>query len=309
MTGSGAEESMKGSILEEFVERITEGKQDRASRFFEIFSSRGFRLDHDTVSGKVRLSADSHIDDGGFLEILQNVNYKKLCTKPHQDSIDKDNSKAVRERRGLHAFFDTINTEQFDIDNSGYVTELFMNQIPVDLFRLNWERDWYGRFTQFKNVEHLPKIRVYDLEPFIARLVKSVSAVGISSWSSCEGHWGEPAFINFDRKYHRIWFQTILNKFISKKLHLVCKWEWWENRCTICSPTKDSLALYLEIQEVARLIYNHEDFLRSIKKECCALLTDKHKSMNKKDLLCTFESLFEKSMDKKQSACRNSLRL
>lgn len=288
---------MTGSLIEKFVERITEGKDDHTSRFFEIFSSRGFYLEHDTVSGKIRLSTDSHIDDGDFLEILQKRDYKKFCMKPHQDSINKDNWQADREG-GEHIFFDAINTEQFDIDNRGYVTELFMNQIPVDQFRLNWERDWYGKFEQFKNVEHLPKIRVYDLEPFIARLVKSISAAGISSWSSCEGHWGKPAYINFDRKYHRMWFETILNRFVRKKLHLVCRWNWWENRCTICSPSNDSLELYLEIQEVARLIYDYEDFLRKIKKECCALLTDKHKSMNKKELLCTFEGLFEESMDK-----------
>jgi hypothetical protein len=295
MTGSNTEESMKSSIIEEFVERITKGKQDHTYRFFEIFSSRGFQLDYDAASGKVRLSTDSHIEDGDFLEILQNINYKKLYTKSHEDSIDKDNGQTSI-RGSCHTHFDTIDTQQFDVNNREYVSELFMNQIPVDLFRLNWERDWYGKFEQFKNVEHLPRVRVYDLEPFIARLVKSVSAIGISSWSSCEGHWGEPAFINFDRKYHRIWFQTILNKFISKKLDLVCKWDWWENRCTIGSPSKNLLELYLEIQEVARLIYEYGDFLRNIKKECCALLTEKHKRMNKKELLCAFEGLFENSI-------------
>ncbi|GJQ60461.1 MAG: hypothetical protein D8M57_14375 [Candidatus Scalindua sp. AMX11] len=292
MTDSNTEESMKASIIKEFIERITRGKQEHTYRFFELFSARGFQLDYDAVSGKVRLSNDSHIEDGDFLKILQNINYKKLCTKSHEDSIDKDIGKPSREG-SRHTLFDTIDTQQFDIDNKEYVSELFMNQIPVDQFRLNWERDWFGKFEQFKKVEHLPKVRVYDLEPFIARLVKAVSAIGISSWSSCEGHWGEPAFINFDRKYHRIWFQTLLNQFISKKLHLVCKWDWWENRCTISSPSKDLLELYLEIQEVARLIYKSRDFLRNIKKECCALMTDKQKSMNKKDLLCTFEGLFE----------------
>ncbi len=297
MTISSSEESMKASIIEEFIERITGGSQDLTNRFFEIFSSRGFQLDYDVGSGNVRLHTDSHSEDGDFLETLKNREYKKLCTKSHEDSLDDYHGQCDSER-GHHTFFDTINTLQFDIDNREYVTELFMNQILVDQFRLNWGRDWYGKFKQFKEVEHLPKIRVYDLEPFIARLVKAVSAIGISSWSSCEGHWGEPAFINFDRKYHRVWFQTILNKFISKKLHLVCKWDWWENRCTINSPSKDLLELYLEIQEVARLIYSYRDYLKMIKKECCARLTDKHERMNKGDLLCAFECLFEDSMDK-----------
>ncbi|MCP5002897.1 MAG: hypothetical protein GY941_02955 [Planctomycetes bacterium] len=297
------EDSMKASVIGEFVERITEGSQDHAYRFFEIFSSRGFLLDYDTDSGEVRLSTESHVEDGIFLEVLQNTNYKKNFSQSHEDSIDKDNGQTgIAEKR--HAFFDTIDTRKFDINNGKYLTELFMNQIPVDQVRLNWGRDWYGKFNQFKAVEHLPKIRVYDLEPFIARLVKAVSAIGISSWSSCEGHWGERAFINFDRKYHRTWFQTILNNFVRRRLHLVCDWDWWENRCTIGSPGNDLLKLYLEIQEVARLINENKWLLGSVKKECCTQLTGKHKSMNKKDLLCAFESLFENSISIQKEQCK-----
>ncbi|MDR4497096.1 MAG: hypothetical protein MRK02_04105 [Candidatus Scalindua sp.] len=295
MTGSNSEESLKASIVAEFVARITDGKKDHTSRFYEIFSSRGFLLERDAVSGSVRLSNDSHREDGDFLEVLKDINYKKLSHKSHQDSIDRDNGQDIT--KPDHAFFDTIDTQEFDIDNTEYLREIFMNKIPVDLFRLNWERDWYGKFHQFKKYEHLPRIRVYDLEPFIARLVKSVSSIGISSWSSCEGHWGEPAHINFDRKYNRLWFQAILNKFIREKLHLNCRWEWWENRCTIRSPRGDLLELYLEIQEVARLIYDYGKVLRNIKKHSCSLLTDKHKDMNKKELLAAFENLFEISMD------------
>jgi len=289
---------MNTSLVEKFVEKITNGKKERTDRFYKIFSARGFLLELDRDSGKVRLSNDSHIEDGEFLEILQNIKYKKIYNKPHQDSVDKDFNKDIVQDR--HGYFDRIDTQLYDINNNRYLTEIFMHEIPVDIFRLNWERDWYGKFDQFKNVEHLPKIRVYDLEPFIARLVKSVSSLGISTWSSCEGHWGEPAYIKFDGKYPRIWCQAIFNKFITKKLNLVCRWEWcrWDERCSISSPNGDLLELYLEIQEVARLIYDHRISLRTMKKQVCSLLTDKHKNMNQKELLHIFESYFEELMAK-----------
>lgn len=289
---------MRSSIIEKFIGEITQGKKDHFERFYEIFSARGFSLELESNSGKVWLSNDSHREDGEFLEALQDTNYKKKYNKPHQDAIDECDNRG--NHRNRHSYFDYIGTQLFDINNNQYLYELFTHEIPVDLFRLNWERDRYGRFEQFKRCERLPAIRVYDLEPFIARLVKSISTIGISTWSSCEGHWGKPAYIVFDGRYHRTWFQTIFHKFIQKKLNLSCRWDWmgWDERCIVSSPDGNILEMYLEIQDVARLIYDCKIFLRSMKRHVCSLLTAQHKNMDLKGLLRLFEDYFEKSMDK-----------
>ncbi len=289
---------MNAEIIEQFIEKVTNGESKCSDRFYEIFSARGFLLEIDDSAGKVRLSTESHIDDCEFLEKLQNINYKKIYKKPHFDSIEEDGKEDVSLYQ--HAYFENINIQFFDINNNKYLQELFTHEIPIDEFRLNWKRDWYGKFNQFMEIETLPRIRVYDLEPFVARLTKAISAIGISTWSSCEGHWGTPAYVIFDRKYHSIWFQTILNKFIKMKLELVCNWEWRNSRCTIRSPGKDILEMCLEIQEVARLIYNYRAFLKSVKKHMASHLTDKHKSMNKKNLHNAFEDFFEAAIAKNQ---------
>jgi len=290
---------MNEPIIEKFVEKVTAGKSKHADRFYEIFTARGFLLERDSSSGIVRLSKESHVDDCEFLEALQNINYKKIYNKPHFDAIEEgDKDDAVRYK---HAYYDNIDTQLFDIDNIKYLHELFTHVIPIDEFRLNWKRDWYGKFSQFKEVVYLPEIRVYDLEPFIARFTKSISSIGISTWSSCEGHWGTPAYVIFDRKYYRIWFHTLLNKFIRKKLDLVCNWKWLDNRCTISSPGNDIMEMYLEIQEVARIIHQHRSSLINIKQHVASLLTNEHKKMNKKNLLNTFERFFDATIDKDQS--------
>ncbi len=290
---------MNETIIEKFVEKVTTGKSEHSDRFYEIFSARGFLLERDSGSDIVRLSKESHLDDCEFLDALQNINYKKIYKKPHFDSIEEDGKEdAVRYR---HAYYDNIDTRLFDIDNIKYLHELFTHVIPIDEFRLNWKRDWYGKFSQFKEVAYLPEIRVYDLEPFIARFAKAISAIGVSTWSSCEGHWGTPAYVIFDRKYYRIWFQTLLNKFIKKKLDLVCNWKWLDNRCTISSPGKDIMEMYLEIQDVAGLIYNFRDSLMNIKKHVASLLTSEHKKMNKKNLLKDFENSFDVVISKKHA--------
>jgi hypothetical protein len=290
---------MEDRIIEKFVEKVTNGKTRYPDRFYEIFSARGFLLETDSGSEQIRLSQESHVDDCEFLEILQNINYKKIYKKPHFDSIEEDGKEDATRYR--HAYFDKIDTQLFDINNIKYLHELFTHVIPIDEFRLNWKRDWYGKFNQFKEVVHLPRIRVYDLEPLIARFAKAISSIGISTWSSCEGHWDTPAYIIFDRKYHRVWFQTLLNKFIKKKLNIVCNWRWLDNRCTISSPGNDIMEMYLEIQEVARLIYNYRDSLVNIKQHVTSLLTNEHKKMNKKNLLNAFEDFFDESITGAQS--------
>ena len=290
---------MNEPIIEKFVEKVTAGKNKHADHFYEIFTARGFLLERDSSSDIVRLSKESHVDDCEFLEALQNINYKNIYNKPHFDAIEEEDKDATI--RYKHAYYDNIDTRLFDIDNIKYLHELFTHVIPIDEFRLNWKRDWYGKFSQFKEVVHLPEIRVYDLEPFIARFAKAISSIGISTWSSCEGHWGTPAYVIFDRKYYRIWFQTLLNKFIKKKLNLVCNWKWLDNRCTISSPGNDIMEMYVEIQEVARLIYNYRDSLVNTKQHVTSLLTNEHKKMNKKNLLKDFENFFDAAISEKQT--------
>ncbi|MDP6923592.1 MAG: hypothetical protein R2568_00845 [Candidatus Scalindua sp.] len=290
---------MNEAIIEKFVEKVTAEKNKHSDRFYEIFSARGFLLERDSGSDIVRLSKESHLDDCEFLEALQNINYKNIYKKPHFDSIEENSKDDAAQYR--HAYYDDIDTQLFDIDNNNYLHELFTHVIPIDEFRLNWKRDWYGKFNQFKEVVHLPEIRVYDLEPFIARFAKAISSIGISTWSSCEGHWGTPAYVIFDRKYHLIWFQTLLNKFIKKKLNLACNWKWLDNRGTINSPGDDTLKMYLELQEIARLIYKHRDDLINIKQHVTSLLTNEHKKMNKKNLLNTFEDFFDATIAENQS--------
>lgn len=291
---------METSVIKNFIDTITNGQQGDVYRFYEIFLARGFSLEFDKTSDKVRLSADSHAEDGGFLEALQDINYQQKYIGLHQDAIAHSNTDVAH-----HSFFDKIDTQRYPINDSHYITALFTHEIPVDQFRLNWERDWYGKFEQFKGVNHIPQIRVYDLEPFIARLVKSFSSIGISTWSSCEGHCGEPAYIKFDGKYHRAWCQAILENVVRKKLDLVCEWEWsgWDNRCSIRSLNGNLPELYLEIQSVAQFVYANRDVLSNMKAKLCPLLTDAHKGMNQKALLNVFRDYVANRMARTNEVC------
>ena len=59
--------------------------------------------------------------------------------------------------------------------------------------------------------------------------------------------------------------------------------------------------MYLEIQEVARLIYQYRTSLVNIKQHVASLLTNEHKKMNKTNLLNAFEDFFDAAIAGNQS--------
>ena len=85
-------------------------------------------MEVDSSSEKVRLSDESHVDDCEFLEILKNINYKDICNKPHQDSINENDKEDTARHR--HVYLDDINIQLFDINNTQYLNEVFTNKIP-----------------------------------------------------------------------------------------------------------------------------------------------------------------------------------
>ncbi|MEK6729919.1 MAG: hypothetical protein AABY76_07840, partial [Planctomycetota bacterium] len=64
---------MKPAIINNFITTITKSQQGHIHRFYEIFSARGFFLELDQATDSVRLGADSHAEDGGFLEALEDI--------------------------------------------------------------------------------------------------------------------------------------------------------------------------------------------------------------------------------------------
>ncbi len=61
------------------------------------------------------------------------------------------------------------------------------------------------------------------------------------------------------------------------------------------------MEMYLELQEVARLLFNYRDSLVNIKRYVISLLTNEHKKMNKKNLLISFEDFFDEAITENQS--------
>lgn len=91
-----------------------------------------------------------------------------------------------------------------------------------------------GSWKYFVKRKHGAKVNTFVLEPGVARLVKSLSAAGISTYNSCDGHGEKSPSVTFSGYAQGAWFDFILSE-IKKKIEL--NYAWRVNRDCPMGPT------------------------------------------------------------------------
>ncbi|MBM3301180.1 MAG: hypothetical protein FJY85_14650, partial [Deltaproteobacteria bacterium] len=127
------------------------------------------------------------------------------------------------------------------------------------------EHGHWSKWRDFRNRTHGRKVEVRILDPFIARLVKALSAIGLTTSSSCDGHGENKAAVTFCGVYNKAWFRVILDDFIKQRGNLECNWRFEDRECIISHPENRILQLLLEIQSVAKFLYCNRESLRGVK--------------------------------------------
>ena len=129
-------------------------------------------------------------------------------------------------------------------------------------------------FNTFKSSDYGPRIKVDCLDSYIARLAKTLNAIGIATQYSCHGGISrkEPPFIQLVSIYDSIWLAILMEKFVISQTQLTNIWQISElpniiNALKIISPENDYLNRYLEIQTVAEILYSKRIDLRNYKTE------------------------------------------
>ncbi len=149
--------------------------------------------------------------------------------------------------------------------------------------------DHWDRWGNFRNRVHGPKVALRLLDPFVARLVKSVTAAGLGTSMSCDGHGRNTSILWFTGPYYRIWFHVILREFVRPQLRLTCSWGLprfiergrmdYSGYFTVRHPRGDTLALYHELQAVAALLYLHRIALRQVKQQVASRINESVRSI------------------------------
>lgn len=261
------EKDLKNELIDNLFQKISIEANSQLDLAYETLSKRGFLLDRE--ADRIVVSDNSSRDDKVFLEKIFKKNGLGCVNQEGEIMLNKN----------------------FKFDYLKDFFYIYNNSIIVG-------NGYWGRWSFFKRRNHGFKTPVRKLEPFIARLVKGVSAAGIISMNSCEGHIGQrDPLIIFDEKYSSMWFKVLLDCFARGFKKLENRWVVRGERCEIRFPTnRNLLEVYLEIIEVGDYFYEHRIKLRKIKRKVMEEVDEKKiKRIAEGEVYNYFKELFLKT--------------
>jgi hypothetical protein len=91
--------------------------------------------------------------------------------------------------------------------------------------------DLWRTWKYFIKRTHGPKINTFSLETGVARLTKAISAAGITTICSCDGHGRRPPQIHFCGWHNGIWFEILFDNI---KSDLDLHYEWYVEHSSNC---------------------------------------------------------------------------
>ncbi|MDD4127878.1 MAG: hypothetical protein PHV39_09380 [Methanomicrobium sp.] len=155
----------------------------------------------------------------------------------------------------------------------------------------------------FYNRMHGLKVPVSVIEPGIARFVKSLTACGISTSMSCDGHFDEKknAWIKFKSHMDLLWFRLIIDGavFPLKSPDLSFNYaiptgeEYMDVR--ILKNSSDIMHYYQELQNIAQFLYKNRVKFRIMKNSICKEYLAKNSEVYSKKHYETFSDSFPKN--------------
>lgn len=225
--------------LIEFFFRIAHPDLPYKERVRKILTARGFLLGQS--SRETYLIENSVLSRG---QVLTETDYlDELLRKYEVGSIEVQRV-ILREEK----------------DNA-VLTELFLEKGRCGGFDYS-----YYAWEDCLRREHGQRTPVYLLDPFIARLIKIISTLGIVTNFSCDGHGRNHAAIAFGGKYNTAWFQ-ILHRAVGQKISFHSDWI-LEGEWVHIVNHNNVVELYLELQEVAEILYSNRSVIRRARKKC-----------------------------------------
>lgn len=233
-----------------FFDSITKNATTETELVYQILSARGFLLDL-SGDGIISISDNSHRDDVSALQgILTDLDIGKIILSGRGNSLGEILVNRNCNCQSLQNLFPAA--KQIKDETVSFV--------------LDWRKFGLKTFGE--------KIPTMDLEPFIARHIKSISACGFQTNMSCDGnHLGEnKLWFTFRGIHYTILHQAIFNK-IAQKLNVCLSIPYDINRglphanVTIQFTAASKFKRYYELNQIAEVFYNNRILLREFKRE------------------------------------------
>ena len=182
-----------------------------------------------------------------------------LSDNSHKDDAKYLNKLLTEENLG------EVRDNKIFISPAANVEKIFYKEnrlIENGFFQTSWE--------SFVHYSHALKVPVRNLEPFVARYVKAVSACGAATWLSCDGN--HPT----DRKIQRIlvefagnpsalWHEIIFNNFFTRYFEFLRRRP--TSGLNLIFRQADKWKAYVEFNRAAEFLYDNRIELRRIRRE------------------------------------------
>jgi hypothetical protein len=178
--------------------------------------------------------------------------------------------------------FENVLTDGIINENNLNIFENKINQLKIffeftqsSAFRTDYGEGNIPLWGYFKRRRHGWKVPVERLDPFISYLVKAISAAGISTMFSCDGHGIKNPYVAFATKYDAALFSVFFDVYVAE---LAKKNNWnldynlyfvSDQRCLFSIDTSDKrnrVVNYYYILKIADVFYQNRIMMRDQKR-------------------------------------------
>ena len=262
-------------IYHNLTEKILVGCGSPEEQFRTILLARGFLLE--VKDGRLFLSSNSDYADFGYLDKLLSSKELGYFSRNGQN-ISRDPCRLDYDWGGY--------------SKAGWGDEIVLTkELTIDdlLTLLTWcegfdgsslcNQGWGKQFSDEEFVyhrEHGLKVPLKVIEPGIARFIKSLSACGVSTSMSCDGHCRPHGrgWIEFHSYLDHLWFRLIIEGVVVPLFspHLRFRYQKMRNDWNYDVKIllgNDPAETYLELQRVATFLYEHRMTFRELKNKSC----------------------------------------
>lgn len=170
-----------------------------------------------------------------------------------------------------------------------------------------------GSWKYFAKRRHAAKVNTFVLEAGVARLVKAISAAGISTFCSCDGHGKRRPSIIFSGRIQAIWFD-LLYQDVKGEMELNYDWKLNWNSSMGPSLMADRVSktqrwnlqdILEDSMRIARFFLEHAEQISKIRRE----VFGKRLKTTKKMIKTMNEEELYKWMDEKYNQYKNAVKI
>ncbi len=264
---------------DDFWKTIIGDSTDNVEKLYKVLSARGFFLE--LKDGIINVLDNNHIEDFDYLDKLlkeSGIGHLKILHE-RRKNVNVSDKWDGHLRKETHIVKDGV-IELDDLSRTTDLIALITNTIVTD--QIGYVCCWTGGtnpWWRFLNRVNGEKVPVKELETYIARFIRALTACGMGTAVSCDGNHRKLArkvWIGFEWKGNDMFYKAICEKVLNERFNVHFSLE-------IPLYKENQYGLYYKLNKAADYLFENREYFRNLKKEFYKRYTDNYLSKNTND--------------------------